>query len=124
QEEEIAVTNGDKEFQKIYGDTEKIVAELKKLIGDPEEATEVINDKYSVIFIRRRNGRHKIWTFRKEDLPKVAKLLGRRLKGEWDKEDGLINIEHLHLKELLNEKDKQKRDGKDRKYEYELDLVK
>ncbi|MFC1496693.1 hypothetical protein ACFL52_04685, partial [Candidatus Margulisiibacteriota bacterium] len=76
QPEEIAVARRDAEFGRIHGHTEKIVIKLKELIGDPKEATEVINNKYGVVFIMRRSGRNnKVWAFKKLDLPKVAKLL-------------------------------------------------
>ncbi|MFC1496690.1 hypothetical protein ACFL52_04670, partial [Candidatus Margulisiibacteriota bacterium] len=36
----------------------------------------------------------------------------------------VLNIERLHLQELINKKEKRKNDEMDKEYEYELELVK
>ncbi|MFC1496692.1 hypothetical protein ACFL52_04680 [Candidatus Margulisiibacteriota bacterium] len=123
--DEVAISPNDKNFQRIRGREGELVKQIKQLIGDPEKVAEVINYKCGIIFTRRRKGVRKVWAFKKENLPAVAKLLGRKLKHEGARKNGdFIGVEHLHLQELLRQKENRNRDETDKEYEYELELVK
>ncbi|MFC1496800.1 hypothetical protein ACFL52_05235, partial [Candidatus Margulisiibacteriota bacterium] len=74
---EVSVTQRDNSFQRILGSRDKVTRQIKDLIGDPEQVSEITNDKYGICFTRRRNGCNKMWTFKEADLPAVAGLIKR-----------------------------------------------
>jgi len=75
---EISVTQGDAEFAMIHGKAERLAKRLNgdDMLGDPRKVSGESRVLKGIAFMRRRKSSHKVWTFRRSDIGKVAALLG------------------------------------------------
>lgn len=70
------VDNGDLEFCRLHGNTQKLAERMNVLLGDPKMSHEESQNYQGVTFTRKLNRNHWVWTFRVGDLGAVAGLLG------------------------------------------------
>jgi len=78
QPDEVRVSKYDSDFARLHGDTIHIALQLNsvEMLGDPNKAEEETKILKGILFTRRRSGAHRVWTFHKSNIAKVAALLG------------------------------------------------